>query len=105
MTNPKRKSKEELARELSQTIWDEYNSSIGKGANHLHVRRFIEQGFIAGYDAASDRIRELEEVLSRAKEKLQIYRENHSGEYVGGTEYQYLIKLINRALGIKDGNE
>lgn len=36
--------------------------------------------------------------LEHAKQKLQLYREAHSGEYVGGVEYTRLIAEIDEAL-------
>lgn len=44
------------------------------------------------------KIKELEELLTLASEKLALYRANHSGEYVGGAEYQGLQNSIEKAL-------
>ena len=44
------------------------------------------------------RIRELQAVLRAARDKLVRYREQHSGEYVGGMEYTALIKRIDAVL-------
>lgn len=38
------------------------------------------------------------EALKAAKEKLSLYRSEHSGEYIGGTEYSALIKQIDDAI-------
>ena len=40
----------------------------------------------------------VEKALREARQKLQLYREAHSGEYVGGLEYTQLIRLIDIAL-------
>jgi len=37
--------------------------------------------------------------LIRAREKLELYRAQHSGEYIGGMEYSALLKLIDAAIG------
>ena len=37
--------------------------------------------------------------LMQAREKLALYRQQHSGEYVGGMEYSSLLKLIDEAIG------
>jgi len=34
-------------------------------------------------------------LLENCKYKLRLYRAEHSGEYIGGTEYSELIKQIN----------
>lgn len=39
-----------------------------------------------------------DEALARAKEKLQLYRSFHSGEYVGGVEFTALIRMIDEAI-------
>lgn len=44
------------------------------------------------------RIAELEAVLSAAKAKLELYRAQHSGEYVGGVEFTELMARIDAAL-------
>jgi hypothetical protein len=44
------------------------------------------------------RITELEAVLTQARAKLEKYREQHSGEYVGGVEYSVLIRRIDAAV-------
>ncbi len=36
--------------------------------------------------------------LQAAKEKLQLYRAEHSGNYIGGIEYTDLIRMIDAAL-------
>lgn len=48
--------------------------------------------------------REFEAALREAQKKLQLYCEQHSGEYVGGMEYQSLMDRIDRLLG-KQGDE
>ena len=50
----------------------------------------------------SDLIREiddLKELLADCKVKLAHYREQHSGEYVGGVEYTEIMARIERAMG------
>lgn len=49
--------------------------------------------------AAADRIAKLEDALRRAKQKLVLYRAEHGGEYIGGTEYTNLMEIIDAALG------
>jgi len=46
-------------------------------------------------DAKTDRLRT---ALGYAREKLKLYREQHSGEYVGGIEYEALMRMIDSAL-------
>lgn len=46
----------------------------------------------------SDRIKLMRTALEHAKQKLQLYRADHSGEYVGGVEYTALIAEIDAAL-------
>ena len=40
----------------------------------------------------------LRTALGYAREKLEFYRAQHSGEYVGGIEYTALIRMIDEAL-------
>jgi len=51
------------------------------------------------FGEAAARIEALEEALRRAKDKLECYRKNHSGKYVGGMEYSALMQAIRAALG------
>lgn len=44
------------------------------------------------------RINRLERALIAARDKLKLYRNEHSGEYVGGVEYTTLMEEINVAL-------
>jgi hypothetical protein len=37
-------------------------------------------------------------VLRNAREKLVLYRQAHSGEYIGGVEFTTLIRSIDAAL-------
>lgn len=45
-----------------------------------------------------DAIMLLRMALISAQEKLKIYREHTSGEYMGGSEYSVLMKLIEKVL-------
>lgn len=36
--------------------------------------------------------------LEAARHKLTLYREQHSGEYIGGMEYTALLRMIDTAL-------
>lgn len=38
------------------------------------------------------------EALRAAKKKLQLYRAQHSGEYIGGMEFSALMQVIDEAL-------
>lgn len=56
-------------------------------------------------DAASKRITELEagnahlrRLLEAAGKKVALYRKQHSGEYVGGMEFNELMRQIHEAL-------
>ncbi len=40
----------------------------------------------------------LRNALTLAREKLKLYRAQHSGEYIGGMEYTALMQLIDEAL-------
>lgn len=42
--------------------------------------------------------KEMEDLLRLASEKLKLYRDQHSGEYIGGMEYQALQDKIKEAL-------
>lgn len=37
--------------------------------------------------------------LIAAREKLELYRAQHSGEYIGGMEYRSLLMTIDEAIG------
>lgn len=43
----------------------------------------------------------LVDALKAAREKLVLYRQAHSGEYIGGPEFTALIHQIDRAIGSK----
>jgi len=45
-------------------------------------------------------IAELVEALNKSKQKLELYRENHSGEYIGGLEYSELQRRNTIALDL-----
>lgn len=47
---------------------------------------------------AERRSKQMYNSLFAAKRKLELYREQHSGEYVGGMEYTALMKEIDIAL-------
>jgi len=60
-----------------------------------------EEAFEKGYVAAIADMKDpqpLIDALKDCKEKLKLYRENHSGEYIGGREYMGLMKDIEQAL-------
>jgi hypothetical protein len=40
----------------------------------------------------------MRQVLLDCKEKLELYRAQHSGEYVGGVEFTRLMRKIDQAL-------
>jgi hypothetical protein len=46
------------------------------------------------------REQKLASALLYAKEKLRLYREAHSGVYVGGVEYMTLMRIIDEALDL-----
>lgn len=46
------------------------------------------------------RITQLENVLLQAREKLELYRAQHDGNYVGGVEYTELMRRIKAALTV-----
>jgi hypothetical protein len=48
--------------------------------------------------AAHKRIAFLEQMLRNAREKLVLYRQAHSGEYIGGVEFNTLLHSIDAAL-------
>lgn len=41
---------------------------------------------------------ELYALLQECKHKLQLYRDQHSGEYIGGVEFTALRRRIDKAL-------
>lgn len=50
------------------------------------------------YIALENDNRRLREALKVAREKLVLYRQEHSGVYIGGVEYTQLIRQIDDAL-------
>lgn len=56
----------------------------------------VQMKIIANQQRAE--IAHLRDILAAASDKLSFYRANHSGEYVGGTEYATLKKRIDAAL-------
>jgi len=46
-----------------------------------------------------ERIGKLKAALQLSKEKLELYRAQHSGEYIGGIEFVRLMAMIDDALG------
>ncbi len=44
----------------------------------------------------------LRTALGYAREKLELYRAQHSGVYVGGIEYTALMRMIDEALRLPD---
>lgn len=46
-------------------------------------------------------IERLQATLILAKTKLELYREAHSGEYIGGMEYTMLMRQIDHVLSGK----
>lgn len=57
-----------------------------------------EQASNAQLQFCVDRIAHLEQMLRNAREKLVLYRQAHSGEYIGGVEFTTLINSIDAAL-------
>ena len=56
-------------------------------------------GKMLGYHVEDEkRIKQLEQMLRNAREKLLLYRKAHSGEYLGGVEFTTLIRSIDAAL-------
>ncbi len=51
------------------------------------------------FNAVVDRSAKRRLALMQAREKLALYRAEHSGEYIGGMEYTALLKLIDEAIG------
>lgn len=60
--------------------------------------KVYDDGYIDGRAVYSLQIEELKLLLEQARTKLQNYRIIHSGEYVGGREFQSLISDIEKAL-------
>ena len=56
-----------------------------------YVEAYLRETYVA-------EIERLLHALTKAKEKLKLYRAQHSGEYIGGMEYGMLMDLINEAL-------
>lgn len=50
-----------------------------------------------------EQVEALRQMLRNAREKLVLYRQAHSGEYIGGVEYNTLIHSIDAALTPVDG--
>jgi hypothetical protein len=56
-------------------------------------------GKMLGYHVEDEkRIKQLEQMLRNAREKLLLYRKAHSGEYLGGVEFTTLMRSIDAAL-------
>lgn len=47
---------------------------------------------------AYQKIGQMKQALEHAKEKLQLYRDDHTGAFVGGVEYTQLIREIDAAI-------
>lgn len=47
------KLRDELALMASQKEWDDYQEHLKIGGNKLHVKSFVQLGFISGFDAAA----------------------------------------------------
>ena len=47
-------------------------------------------------DDQTVQINELRMLLAKARDKLALYRAEHSGEYIGGTEYTELMRQIEK---------
>ena len=49
-------------------------------------------------DEAADEIERLRTLLEKAGKKVALYRQQHPAEYVGGVEYNALMREIHAAL-------
>lgn len=65
-------------------------------ADETLLATMTAMGAAAPLDPA--RIERLIDALSKAREKLQLYRNAHGPDYVGGMEYTALMSLIELAL-------
>lgn len=59
---------------------------------------FIAFVKLKGDKPPSPKIKQMQTALIHAQRKLMLYREAHSGEYIGGVEYTQLIAEIDAAL-------
>jgi hypothetical protein len=63
---------------MAMSQWaDGVNAELGRRADHIYL---------------------LEQALREAREKLKLYRAEHSGVYVGGVEYTELMSRIDALL-------
>jgi len=49
-------------------------------------------------------VEQLRQMLRNAREKLVLYRQAHSGEYIGGVEFNTLIRSIDAVLTPNSGS-
>lgn len=49
---------------------------------------------------AYQKVQQMKVALEHAKQKLSLYRDDHSGEYIGGVEYTQLIGEIDAAIAV-----
>lgn len=69
--------------------------------NAARAQAAIRQADAVAKDMAEhcdQRIEKMKTTLRSAKEKLELYRAEHSGGYVGGVEFTQLMKMIDQSL-------
>lgn len=62
------------------------------------IRAPLISAWQAAIEYERERSKKLVELLELASEKLALYRSQHSGEYIGGVEYQGLQNSIEKSL-------
>lgn len=68
----------------------------------LRVRRLEGRSVSGSKPPNETQIAMLRTALMRAKEKLKLYRGEHSGAYMRGTDFSSLMSCIDEALGCSE---
>lgn len=74
--------------------------SLQKGV-YQHSKLFSEEQMQAILDhitSQAERVAGLTAALKASREKLALYRGQHSGEYIGGMEFSHLLQIIDAAI-------
>ncbi len=64
----------------------------------MYDKRQTKADIMGSFDRVLAENERLRVTLKAAKEKLNLYRAQHSGEYIGGMEYTALIREIDECL-------
>ena len=83
---------------------EELRKAIGGPGDPSETLRLLGEQYVLIANNA-DAILELMRAAESAREKLKLYRSQHSGEYIGGMEYTALINKLDNALAKLNGEQ